>query len=272
MTADRVRSKTLASWIFGSLLLLFVLGVFAFAPERLPEYKQKILALVMAILAGLFGYFLTGSIGIKLTALRTKLGDVNVDAAGGLALFVLVMVWWLSPLAPVGTGGVAVVRITVLGSDKMPIEDAQVWSSVGGEAKRVAGGWELEFPLSKLPQDRKITVYAAQRAAHLNGQQEISVNEDEQISASIQLKRETSAQVKGNVYDDSGKPIERANVSILGSGNATTDAQGFFSIPTNAAAGEDVRLHVSRPGYETIDQYHPAGADPAYVVLKREKR
>jgi hypothetical protein len=272
--SGRARSKTLATCIFGGLLLLFVLAVFAFAPERLPEYKQRILALSSALLAGLFGYFLTGSIGIKLTALRTKFGDVTVDAAGGLALFVLVLVWWISPLAPVGTGdGMAVVRITVLGSDKMPIEDAQVWSSVGGEAKKVAGGWELEFPMSKLPEDRKITVYAAQKSAYLKGQREIIVNEGKPTAASIQLERETSAQVKGTVSDTSGKPVAGASVSILGSASSvTTDARGLFSLPANAAMGEEVRLRVSKTGYETLDQYHPAGDGPAYVVLQRERR
>ena len=176
--------------------------------------------------------------------------------------------------APVGTGdGVASVRVMVLGSDKMPIEDAHVWSSVGGEAKKVAGGWELEFPRSKLSEDRKITVYAAQRSTYLKGKREIIVNEGKPTAASIQLKRETSAQMKGTVSDDSGKPVAGVSVSIIGSASsATTDSRGFFLFPANAAMEEEVRLRVSKTGYETLDQYHPAGDVPAYIVLLRKKR
>ncbi len=176
--------------------------------------------------------------------------------------------------SPVGIGdGVASVRVMVLGSDKMPIDDAQVWTSVGGETKKVAGGWELEFPLSKLSENRQITVYATQRSAYLNGQREIIVNEGKPTAASIQLERETSAQVKGIVSDASGQPLADASVSILGSASsATTNAQGFFSLPANAAVEEDVRLRISKTGFETRDQYHPAGDSSAYIVLQRKKR
>jgi hypothetical protein len=271
MTAER--HKAIACWILGGLLLLFHLLVFTFAPERLPEYKQRILAFLSAALAGFFGYFLTGSIGIKLTALRTKLGVAKVDAAGGCALFVLVLLWWLSPFAPVSTGaGVVAVRVTVLGIDKMPTEEAQVWSSVGGEAKKVTGGWEFEIPLSKLPANQKLTVYATQKSAYLKGQREITVAEGKPIPVSIQLEREISAQVKGTVSDPAGKPLAGATVNIVGSSGSTiTDTKGFFSLQANAAWGEEVRLRVSKAGYETVDQYHPAGDVPAYVVLQSEK-
>src|SRR4030081_2118322 len=33
------------------------------------------------------------------------------------------------------------IRITVLDSQNVPVENAKVWSSVGGEPKKVAGGW-----------------------------------------------------------------------------------------------------------------------------------
>jgi hypothetical protein len=155
----------------------------------------------------------------------------------------------------------------------MPIEDAQVWSSVGGEAKKVAGGWELEFPISKLPQDRKVTIYAAQKSAYLKGEREITVPEEKPIAISIQLQRETSAQVTGTVADADGKPVVGANVTIVGSaGSAITDDQGHFSLPANAAVGEEVRLRISKSGYEVLDQYHPAGDGPAYIILQRKKQ
>ena len=72
------------------------------------------LALCAALLAGLFGWFLSGEIDLRLEAMRSRFGEFAVRASGGLSLFVLVLLWWLSPLAPVAsvsngsqTGGAA---------------------------------------------------------------------------------------------------------------------------------------------------------------------
>ena len=61
------------------------------------------LAFSSAILAGLFGFFFTGAIHLELKVVKKLFGDLGVKATGGMALFVLVLVWWLSPFAPVGT-------------------------------------------------------------------------------------------------------------------------------------------------------------------------
>jgi hypothetical protein len=34
------------------------------------------------------------------------------------------------------------VRVIVISPDQIPVEDAKVWSSFGGEPKKVAGGWQ----------------------------------------------------------------------------------------------------------------------------------
>jgi len=103
---DQSAQQSLGTWIFGGLLLAFLFAVFAFAPPQLPEYKHRILALCAALLAGLFGWFLSGEIGLHIEALKSRFGDLAVRASGGLALFVLVLVWWLSPLAPIESGGI----------------------------------------------------------------------------------------------------------------------------------------------------------------------
>ncbi len=93
--------QSLGTWVFGGLLLLFLFGVFAFAPTTLPDYKHRILAVLTALFAGLFGWFLSGEIGIRIGFLKSSFGDVAIRATGSLALFVVVLVWWLGPLAPV---------------------------------------------------------------------------------------------------------------------------------------------------------------------------
>src|SRR5215471_10052793 len=37
------------------------------------------------------------------------------------------------------------VRVVVVGSDGVPSNDAKVWSSIGGEAKKVDGGWQFDI-------------------------------------------------------------------------------------------------------------------------------
>lgn len=95
--------QSLAVWLFGGLLLAFLFAVFFFAPPVLPDYKHYILGLCAALLAGLFGWFLGGEIDLHADALPSRFGGLKIRAGGGAALFVLVLLWWLSPLAPVQT-------------------------------------------------------------------------------------------------------------------------------------------------------------------------
>ncbi len=266
----RTSPKVVGTWIFGATLLLFVLAVFVFAPEQLPAYKQRILALLSAVLAGFFGYFLTGSIGIKLDSLRTRLGSFTVDAAGGFALFVLVLFWWFTPLSPVGIAdGLLTVRVTVLGVDGVPIEDARVWSSLGGEVKRVAGGWEFEIPESKLPTDRKLTIYAtADEPTPLKGTVEVKLKGERLVTAKVQLSAQMSC-IKGTVVSHGGAPIEGATVAVVGSsGTATTDSEGVFLLPELVAVGREVRLRVSARGYGSKEEYYPV--DGPVVILDKQ--
>lgn len=85
--------------------------------------------------------------------------------------------------------GVATVRITVLGPDNMPVENSKIKPSIGGETKKVDGGWELELAISKLPDDQKITIYAEQKQTNLFGQREIVVKKRKLTATSIQLKQ-----------------------------------------------------------------------------------
>jgi len=77
-TALPSMQQSLGTWVFGGLLLVFVIGVFTFAPPELPDYKQRILALCAALLAGLFGWFLSGEIGLHIHALKSRFGDIMI--------------------------------------------------------------------------------------------------------------------------------------------------------------------------------------------------
>lgn len=103
--AAKARHVSVGTWVFGALLLVFFVWVFAFGPNTLPEFRLRILAILSAMLAGLFGYFLTGDVGVKFDA--TRKGEKaqvkwGIKATGGFALFVIVLYWWFSPFAPIG--------------------------------------------------------------------------------------------------------------------------------------------------------------------------
>lgn len=188
------------------------------------------------------------------------------NAHRALALTVLISLFaCLKPVTQTVT-----VWVTVLGTDNMPVEDAQVFSSVG-YIKKSTNGWEIEVPTAKLPQDKNITIYATQKSAYLKGKQEIKITNSNPVSVSVQLQRDRSAYVSGTVADTEKKPIADATVSIVGvPGTTTTNSDGHFTMPAKAAEGEEIRLRVSKRGFITRDQYCPAGEMPVYVVLLKE--
>lgn len=93
--------QIIATWAFGSLTFLFLLGVFVFAPNELPPFKHKLLSLFSGLLAGFFAFFLSGSIGLSGTPGLPFLKKLGIRATGGVAIFVFVLLWWNSDLAPV---------------------------------------------------------------------------------------------------------------------------------------------------------------------------
>lgn len=97
---SKSRFRRLATWIFGSISFALLIGIFLFGPRELPQYKHQLLSYFSALLAGLFGYFMTGSIGLVAETNLPKFGKVTIQACGGMALFVFVLLIWSTDLAP----------------------------------------------------------------------------------------------------------------------------------------------------------------------------
>lgn len=86
-----------ATWLFGSLLLGFLLWVFIWGPDELPAHKQKILAIVAGLLCALFSYFFVGLLQIS-----GKWKKLAIQSGGGSAVFLFVLIWWNTPqIAPI---------------------------------------------------------------------------------------------------------------------------------------------------------------------------
>ena len=92
LTLTKAQSRLLATWVFGFLLFVFFVCVFAFAPQELPEFKQRMLAVASALLSGLFGFFLTGEIGLEFKPIKSRFGDFGLKATGGVRLCAVVVV------------------------------------------------------------------------------------------------------------------------------------------------------------------------------------
>ena len=163
------------------------------------------------------------------------------------------------------------VRITVLNDQKLPIEYARVWSSIGGEPMKVAGGWHFEIPAAKRPQDGKLTIFASQETAYLRGARELQLSADYNPAVIIQLERDTSAKIRGRVVDSRGRAVKGVRVFVAGYEDEyiITKEGGNFELPAHAAVGQQVLLHAEKTGYRPVTLHHSAGDDPAELKLER---
>jgi hypothetical protein len=152
------------------------------------------------------------------------------------------------------------VRVTVLDPSKTPLDSAEVWSSFGGETKRVAGGWEIDIPEENKPKDGKLVVYARLKSAFWHGNSEILLGSDHNPSATVVLAGAQDARVRGIVVDQSGRAVKNARVYVIGyTGEiAITKEDGNFDLPAHAAEDQQVQLHAEGDG-GVADLWHPAG-------------
>jgi hypothetical protein len=166
----------------------------------------------------------------------------------------------------------ATVRVTVIGPNGTIVDDADVTSNIGGEVKRVSGGWEIAVPADSLPTSGEITIRAEQKSTFSHGQTTVSsAGRRKLVPATVTLKHDTSARVRGIVVDARGNAVKGARVQVVGydsEGTVTSDGGGF-DLPAQAAAGERVPLHAEKQGYKAVNENYPAGDVSARLVLRR---
>ncbi len=197
----------------------------------------------------------------------------KVPAIAWAAIVAVLLLGALPMVARVYVEGRAIyrVRVTVLDPQQTPVEEARVWSSLGGEAKKVAGGWQFDIPAATRPTDGKLTVYATVAAAFLAGRREVDLAGDRNPAVILQLAKDAAATVRGIVVDGQGKAVAGARVSVIGyeTEAVVTGTGGNFVLAAHAASGQQVQLHVEKPGYAAVNQWHPAGDEPVTLVLER---
>lgn len=162
-------------------------------------------------------------------------------------------------------------RVTVVDPQQIPIEDAKVWSSFGGEPKRVAGGWQFDIPTASKPEDSKLTIFASKESAFLTGQADLTLANDHNPAVTINLKRNNSARVRGQVVDAKNRALAGARVFVVGNETEAiiTKEGGNFDLPAHAALNQQVLLHAEKKGLKATKLWHPAGDTPAVLMLER---
>ena len=166
------------------------------------------------------------------------------------------------------------IRVTVLDSGSLPVDNAKVWSSLGGEAKKVAGGWEFNIPRAATPKDGTLTVFASRPAAFELGSGRLQLAREPNPTLTLRLERDLSAQVRGIVVGSSNRAIAGARVCVVGfeSEAAATGPTGGFVLPAHAAEGQQVQLHIEKQGYSAVTEFHPAGHAASTIVLDPVRR
>ena len=224
----------------------------------------------------LIAFALAGVLWVVHYALKKRTISENMHGLLLLAMRGLLSVgllatvgYFYSKHAEAGLNSVYRVRITVIGTEHTPVEDASVWTSIGGEPKRVNGGWEFDIPSASKPLDGDIVVFAKIENSSLQGKASLHLGADYNPPIVVTLVSDESAMVLGTVEDDSGHALPGVDVSVVGYGNehVTTPRNGSFLLRAHVADGQMVRLHAEKPKYLPLDQDHPAGTAPAILVL-----
>jgi hypothetical protein len=208
------------------------------------------------------------------TSRRSLIGGIAaavITVAGGIAV-AFINGWFGSGkpnTAPIV--GIYRVRVTVINLQNVPVEDAKVWSSFGGEPKKVLGGWQFDIPYASKPQDSQLSVFALRESDYLTGQADLVLNNDYNPVVTIKLKPDMSAKVRGLVIDGKNHAIVGVRVFVVGYEDdfVLTKEGGNFELPAHAAVSQMVNLHAEKSGYQAVTQEHPAGNHPATLVLEK---
>lgn len=193
---------------------------------------------------------------------------------GPLALAFMVIVggvvyFAIDRFGPQPPSGEYLVRVTVLDPNSNPLDEAEVVSSLGGERKRVEGGWEFVIPKSAVPSNGMLTIRAAQRTRGLSGTETIALGDDRSVAVTVTTAQDTSAEIAGTVRDEHNNGIADARVTHA-NGEAVTDPDGRFQLAANAPQGTEIRLHATSEGYMPSDQYAVAGDDDVVIILRKQ--
>jgi hypothetical protein len=221
------------------------------------------------------GWSLAAFAIIALVLLVIKLKGRKVPSVAWAVVVAVVVVALAPIIAPVymNSYGVFRVRVVVLDEHQIPTNEAKVTCSVGGEVKKVEGGWECDIPSKTKPADGKMQAYASIENAFLTGRAELELKDDYNPVATINLAKDNSAKIIGMVVDEHETPIAGVRIGVVGYESEvwTTQNGGNFSLLAHAAQGQQVQLSASKDGYTATTEWHQAGDFPTTIRLHKQQ-
>jgi Tfp pilus assembly protein PilF len=164
------------------------------------------------------------------------------------------------------------VRVTVLNPQQTPVEDAKLWSSLDGDLKKVAGGWEFDIPGASLPANSQLALFASQENLSLSGMTELTLGNDLNPAVVINLTSSASGEVRGRAVDSSAHAVVGARISVDGyeSEAVITSEDGLFRLPAHVGLGQPVKLLAAKPGYQSLSIFAIAGDSPVTLMFTLE--
>ena len=220
------------------------------------------------LLAVLLTAFAIALAGILVWASQVHASRSTIRLAFAFGCVTLAVLAFISRPASSGSG--YRVRVTVLDPNRVPVNQAHVWSTLGGEVKQVDGGFEIDIPALPSGSRRPLTIRAEVNDRAWRGETSLELGSDHAPPATIQLASAGEANLRGTVVDENGDSVANVFVGVVGFETVTTDAHGNFSVPAHATAGSDVQLHAEKTGYVSTTSTIPAGANPSVIVLKHK--
>ena len=213
--------------------------------------------------------FLFLAFRILVNALKVKTQQIK------LLLIVLVVALAFLGIAPIASDtylksiGMYHVRVVVLGSDGIPVENADVTSSGGEEPKKFESGWEFDIPPQTRPAGAKVVFRAVVRNAFLTGSSAVVLDKDYYPTTTIQLAANSSATVHGIVVDERNLPVAGATVFVTGYPDSViTSNSGSFELSAHAGEGQMVEVRALK-GLLAGSASGPAGRNIITIILKR---
>ncbi len=240
-----------ASWTFGTILIIFLLYTFLFHDAEVSPVKEKTLGVIVAICAGLFGFFLTGATRLRVEQISQDWPKLALRASGGAGIFFAVLLIWFSNLQKEDPSCSIVISVMYKG---LPYSNARVWTIPHGKVSNEGNYWNVDLARKSI-ETGTVIVHAESTDGKLHASSNIKISSQTKYQRELQLPV-VSTMVKGNVFEASklGKPISAASIVLVGTGiQSHTDATGFFMLSTDLEEGNLATIHISKDGYKTAE-------------------
>jgi hypothetical protein len=148
-----------------------------------------------------------------------------------------------------------------------------VYSSIGGEPKKVEGGWQFDIPAANSPKDGKLKVFAEDDFHLLMGEMDVQLDSEPNPSVVIQMIKR-NARIGGIVVDGenhavAGATVTAVDVSNMANPSAKDGKFEVFVIPNTK--GDPVRLRAEKEGFESDEEIFRQGQNDAKLVLRKKR-